>query len=131
MIRLALSIAATTAAVAAPLVPSGPPHRLHRPPPALSNSLTVDEQEWSIIPSHKVVAAGNVKFQVYNRGMDEHNLTIKSAGRINGAVWVQSGQSSTLDVNLRPGTYLLYCSMFAGTPQSHEMLGMHTVLTVR
>jgi hypothetical protein len=128
MIRVvALSVAA---AVAAPFVQGAPPHRLHRPPPVLPTSLTVDEQEWSIIPSHRV-AAGEVKFEVYNRGMDEHNLTIKGPGGIRGAVWIQSGQSSTLVANLRPGKYLLYCSMFAGTPQSHEMLGMHTILTVR
>jgi hypothetical protein len=131
MIRLLAVSVAATAAAAAPLVQGSPPHRLHRPPPVLPTSLTVDEQEWSIIPSHRVVAAGEVKFEVYNRGMDEHNLTIKGPGGIRAAVWIQSGQSNTLVANLRPGKYLLYCSMFAGTPQSHEMLGMHTILTVR
>lgn len=130
MIRAVVSIAAA-AALAAPLVSVGAPHRLHQPPPPLPKSLTVDEQEWAIIPSHSVVAAGQVRFQVYNRGMDEHNLTIRGRSGVRGTIWVQSGQSGTLVANLAPGQYLLYCSMFAGTPQSHEMLGMHTVLTVR
>jgi len=32
---------------------------------------------------------------------------------------------------LTPGRYKLFCSLQAGTPQSHELLGMRFVLTVR
>jgi hypothetical protein len=38
---------------------------------------------------------------------------------------------ATIVAKLPPGRYKLYCSMFAGTPQSHEMLGMNTLITVR
>jgi plastocyanin len=88
------------------------------------------------VPSERVVADGTVTFEVYDRGQDEHNLTVQgpitptSAGQIRGQVWMQSGGSATIVANLPPGTYKLYCSMFAGTPQSHEMLGMHTLITV-
>jgi plastocyanin len=112
-------------------------HRLHLPTPPLPHSLTVDESEYTVVPSERVVAAGNVTFQVYDRGQDEHNLTVQGpitpsgAGRIRGQVWMQSGGSATIVTKLPAGTYKLYCSMFAGTPQSHEMLGMHVLINVR
>ena len=52
--------------------------------------MSVDEQEWSITPSHTVVAAGTVTFHDYNRGMDAHNLTIKGANGLVGATSVRS-----------------------------------------
>jgi hypothetical protein len=74
---------------------------------------------------------------VYDRGQDEHNLTIQGpvtatgAGRVRGQVWMKSGGMATIVTKLPPGTYKLYCSMFVGTPQSHEMLGMETLISVR
>ena len=112
-------------------------HRLQLPTPPLPHSLTVDETEWAVVPSERVVAAGVVTFHAYDRGQDEHNLTVRGPitrsgpGRIRGQVWMQSGGSATIVANLPAGTYNLYCSMFMGTPQSHYMLGMHTLISVR
>jgi uncharacterized cupredoxin-like copper-binding protein len=124
---------AVAAAAFVPLIPggSGPPHRLHLPPPPLAHSLTVDEQEWSIVPSERVVAAGRVTFEVYDRGMDAHDLVIVGPGGVRGTAHVSPGTSATIVARLYRGTYLLYCSMFFGTPQSHYAKGMHTLLTVR
>jgi hypothetical protein len=115
-----------------------PSHRLHRAGPPLPTSLTVDEQEYSIILSEAVVAAGNVRFTIYNRGQDEHNLVIQRPDLLThhpdflrGPVYLTPGDSATKTVRLTKGTYLLYCSMFMGTPQSHYAMGMHTLLTVR
>jgi plastocyanin len=75
--------------------------------------------------------------QVYDRGQDAHNLTVQGPvtssgdGTIRGQVWLQSGGSTTLTAKLAPGRYKLYCSMFAGTPQSHEAMGMLSSITVR
>ena len=44
---------------------------------------------------------------------------------------VHPGQEGTLIVALKPGSYRLYCSLFEGTPQSHDALGMHAVIEVR
>ena len=70
-----LSTLAAATAVAAPRV-----HRTTLPPPAtpprLPTSLGVDEGEWLVVPSKKVVAAGEVSFHVNNRGMDDHDFTI-------------------------------------------------------
>ena len=100
--------------------------------PPLPHSLSVDETEYMITTSHNVVAAGAVKITAYNRGMDEHDLVIKGPGGIRGMIQPYlPGTSRTIVVHLKRGTYLFYCSMFAGTPQSHEALGMHTLVRAR
>lgn len=125
-------VALSSAAGARPASTSrGPRHLLHPVSPPLPHSLTVDEQEWSIILSEKVVGAGAVHFTDYNRGMDEHDLVIKGPGLDRPPVYVMPGQSTSFVAHLKRGTYVVYCSMFMGTPESHYMLGMHTTLTVR
>lgn len=131
----AASIAAAAAAAIERVERSAPPHRLHLPTPPLAHRLTVDEQEWSVRPSETVVAAGAVRITVYNRGMDAHDLTVQGPGglqgRVRGVVTLASGASAVLTVHLTPGTYVLYCSMFMGTPQSHYARGMHATITAR
>ncbi len=134
-------LSASVLAVVAAAMPAGGGalrrHRLILPTPPLPHSLTVDEREWAVVPSQPVLAAGEVTFQVYDRGQDAHNLTIQGpitragAGPIRAQAWLKSGGTATIAVKLPPGTYKLYCSMFAGTPQSHEMLGMHALISVR
>jgi plastocyanin len=138
MIARTVGVAVLAAAAASvPATGSGlRRHRLLLPTPPLPNSLTVDEREWAVVPSERVVAAGSVTFTVYDRGQDAHNLTIQGpetptggAGQIRGQVWMKSGGMATIVTKLPAGTYTLYCSMFAGTPQSHEMLGMRAQIT--
>jgi plastocyanin len=124
-------VAVLAGALVTPLSSEARHHRLHLPLPPLPSTLSVDEQEWSVIPSHTVVAAGRVTFHDYDRGMDAHDLTIAGPGGHAGTVVVQPGGSATLVANLKPGTYVLYCSLFQGTPESHYMKGMHTTITVR
>ena len=134
---VAITAAGASVAAAAPerVQRSAPPHRLHLPSPPLSHVLTVDEQEWSVRPSETAVAAGPVRITVYNRGMDAHDLTVQGPdelhGRIRGVVTLASGASAVMTVHLTPGTYVLYCSMFIGTPQSHYARGMHATITAR
>jgi plastocyanin len=129
--RVASAVGVVGLALLMPLNGDARRHRLHLPLPPLPNTLSVDEQEWSITPSHTVVSAGRVTFHDYDRGMDAHNLTIAGGDGPLGAVSVQPGEGGTLVANLKPGTYTLYCSLFAGTPESHYMKGMHTTITVR
>jgi plastocyanin len=134
------AVAAAIAVIAAAAPTGGGALRRHRltlPTPPLPHSLSVDENEWQVIPSERVVAAGTVIMQVYDRGQDAHNLTVQGpvtasgGGAIRGQVWLQSGGATTLVAKLAPGRYKLYCSMFAGTPQSHEAMGMLASITVR
>jgi len=106
-------------------------HRIFLPPPELPSQLAVDEAEYTMRPSQLVVAAGEVTINAYNRGMDDHDVQFTdSQGQVH-LVFLHSGDKGVLKANLTPGTYHFICSLFAGTPQSHEALGMHFDLTVK
>ncbi len=109
-------------------------HRLHVPPPpavALPRSIAVDEFEYGMRGSHLEVAAGQVEIHVYNRGMDAHDLTLVDAHGNVQSVPVASGADAVLHVDIGPGPVQLYCSLFAGTPDSHLAKGMFFDLTAR
>ena len=95
--------------------------------------LLVYAQEWSLWPSRSSLPAGSVSVELWNRGEDAHDLRIRRlrgrhmSGPIDGAVHVtQSGGLSQASWNLKPGRYVLYCSL-----PGHYMRGMHTTITVR
>ena len=109
-------------------------HRLHVPPPAaavLPQSLAVDEFEWGMRGTHLEVAAGTLRIHVYNRGMDDHDLTLVDAHGQVHSVPLASGADAVLKVDVAAGPVQLYCSLFAGTPDSHEAKGMLFDLTAR
>ena len=106
-------------------------HRIRLPQPQLPTGLTVDETEFTLRPSKTVVAAGTVRLRVYNRGEDDHNLVVHDRGGTPHIVSLKPAEAGTISVRLEPGTYTLVCSLFAGTPDSHEARGMKTTLTVR
>jgi plastocyanin len=125
-------LAVVLPAVALPAVAAGRRHRLHVPPAELPHSLSVDEKEWAVQPSQTLVAAGVVRFNAYNRGEDSHNFVIvDAAGRVEATTSLLPGVSATVTTRLHPGTYVLFCSLFAGTPESHYARGMHATITVR
>jgi hypothetical protein len=90
----------------------------------------VDETEFSIGLSRTLVGAGQVTFNIYNRGMDDHDLALVDANGALQTVDVPSREMRSLVATLSPGTVKLYCSLFAGTPASHEALGMVTYIDV-
>ena len=126
---------ALTAAAVATVLPTqalARRHRIHLPPVDLPHALTVDEKEWAVQPSKTLVGTGTVTINAYNRGQDNHNFVITdAAGNVAGKILLIPGQSATVTANLRPGTYRLFCSLYAGTPESHYARGMHTTITVR
>ena len=107
-------------------------HRLHVPPPVapvLPQSLAVDEFEWGMRGTHLQVAAGSLQIHVYNRGMDDHDLAVVDAHGVLHTVPLASGADAVLDVDVAAGPVKLFCSLFAGTPDSHEAKGMLFDLT--
>jgi hypothetical protein len=106
-------------------------HRVHVPPPPLSAGLTVDEYEFYLKPSRFEVAPGAVRFRVYNRGMDDHDLTLVDAHGQVHSVPLVSGEDAVLEADLGAGPVRLFCSLFAGTPDSHVDKGMVFDLTAR
>jgi hypothetical protein len=118
---LAAAVAGAAPALGARKAPKAPAH------------LLVYAQEWSLWPSRTSLPSGSVSVELWNRGEDAHDLRLRRlrgghmAGPIDGAVKVTlSGGLSDASWKLRPGRYVLYCSM-----PGHYMKGMHTVLTVR
>ncbi|HEY5144600.1 MAG TPA: hypothetical protein VII98_13970 [Solirubrobacteraceae bacterium] len=106
-------------------------HRLLLPGAELAHALTVDESEWTMRGSKTVVAAGVVRIRAYNRGEDDHNVMLFEQDGTPDVVSLKPGDAGTITAHLRPGTYKLFCSLFAGTPDSHEDKGMRLTLTVR
>lgn len=102
--------------------------RIHRlqlpPPPPLPSATAVDEAEWSIRPAQRVLAAGEVRLRVYNRGEDDHDLVLVDSDGLTHKVDLGPGETQIIRARLAPGTHRLYCSLFAGTPESHEAKGM-------
>jgi hypothetical protein len=96
----------------------------------LPRTVAVDETEYSIGLSRSLVGAGEVTFNVYNRGMDDHDLALVDANGSVQVVSVPSRESRSLVAQLRVGQVRIYCSLFAGTAASHEALGMSTVIDV-
>jgi hypothetical protein len=111
--------------------PPPPPPAPPPPPPPLPRSVAVDETEYAIQLSRPVVGAGEVTFNVYNRGEDDHDLAVVDANGALQVVDVPPRETRTLVVQLSPGNVKLYCSLFAGTPGSHEALGMSASIEVR
>ncbi len=108
-------------------------HRLQIPPrPAFPRALSVDETEYQLNPSRTVVSSGRVRINVYNRGMDDHDLVVYNAvGALLGASILLPGAADEIVVTLPAGNYRIVCSLFAGTPVSHETLGMVFTLTAQ
>jgi hypothetical protein len=94
--------------------------------------LLVYAQEWSLTPSRAVLPAGRVVVQLYNRGMDAHDLRARRlnaagqmVGRTSAVKITLPGTVSTASWTLSPGRYQLYCSL-----PGHMAMGMHVVIRV-
>ena len=74
---------------------------------------------------------GKVRIHVYNRGMDDHDLTLVDAHGQVHSVPLVSGEDAVLEADLAAGPVRLFCSLFAGTPDSHVDKGMIFDLTAR
>jgi hypothetical protein len=129
-VRRAVAAALLLLLVAVPAA-AGRRRTLHVPLPPLARSLTVDESEWALRPSKRVVATGAVRIRVYNRGEDDHDLVVvDQAGRPH-VVSLKPGTQDLMTPRLAPGSYRLFCSLQAGTPESHADRGMAFTLEVR
>lgn len=83
-------------------------------------AVAVTEAEWAITVPNPV-PSGRVTFSVKNNGAVEHNFVIQEANvRVEG---IQPGQTKTVIVNLRPGTYNIVCDI-----PGHAEAGMKTTV---
>ncbi len=102
----------------------------------LWSSMAVNLAEWSVKPGHLHFKTGDIRLHVYNAGMDDHDLTIADAsGRIVASRGVVAKMGSkpgevVFTARLARGRWKLYCSLFAGTTDDHEKLGMVSYVRV-
>lgn len=117
----------------AALALAGPPGLLsnHPAPPASpappATSVTVRLSEWKVDLSAATIPAGVVTFTVHNAGSIPHGIEVEGQGIEKEIELIQPGSTDTLTLNLKPGTYAVYCPV---GEDSHKKLGMDTQLKV-
>jgi uncharacterized cupredoxin-like copper-binding protein len=92
---------------------------------AAAESVDVSETEFKIALPESTLAAGSYSFEVANDGKIEHDLVVKGNGVDEKTPTIAPGKSATLNVDLKPGTYDVYCSI-----PGHKQAGMDVKLTV-
>jgi hypothetical protein len=107
----------------APAAPHVPAHAQA----AAGTHLQVSEVEYRLMLSEAVVKAGPVDLEAIDAGMDPHDLRLRRGGGpvLFGTQPLAPGQILDAVVDLRPGTYHLWCSL-----PGHWRLGMHATLRV-
>lgn len=104
-------------AVVAPAAALAPPARLQ-----------VVATEYNLELSRPSIKAGRALIELANFGEDPHDLRLKRVGgtKTYGIRVVQSGDQALLSTTLRPGRFVLWCSL-----PEHRRLGMQATLVVR
>ena len=69
--------------------------------------------------------AGRVTITFANMAPEMHNMTIAAGSTVLAATPTFQGGSHTLSLQLKPGTYVFYCSV-----PGHRQAGMQGTLTV-
>jgi hypothetical protein len=100
---------------------------LRLPDPGGAAPLQAKLSEWKIELSRTRVVGGPVALSVTNAGSIPHALEIEGAGMEQRTELIQPGASATLQVELKPGSYEIYCPV---GEESHKKLGMETHLLV-
>ncbi len=89
-------------------------------------TVDISETEYKIDPADPSVKAGSVTFNVTNDGSTVHDLEIEGDGVEEVTDTIQPGDSDELTVDLKPGTYEMYCTI-----DGHADLGMEGEVTVQ
>ena len=89
------------------------------------NDVTATETEFKIALPASTINAGSYRFDVKNDGKIDHDFVVQGNGVDEKTPTIGAGQSATLDVDLKPGTYDVYCSV-----PGHKQAGMDLKLTV-
>lgn len=78
------------------------------------------------LASSATAKSGKVTLRMKNASSVPHDIAVKGAGVNQIGAVVSGGGTSTVSVNLKPGTYTFYCSV-----DGHEAAGMKGVLKVK
>lgn len=85
-------------------------------------------REWKISLNSPRVSSGRVTIEVHNSGAAEHSFEIEGNGIEERTRPVAPDSTITLSLELKPGTYEIYCPLGAG---QHRKMGMTASLTVQ
>ena len=93
----------------------------------LGNTVTVSETDYKLSPSPLTISkAGTYTIEAKNDGAVDHALTVEGNGLEETRTdTISPGQSATITVTLKPGTYRMYCPI-----GGHRALGMKGTITV-
>jgi len=94
---------------------------------AAAQGIPVTLSEWKIEIPRDTLKAGPVTFRVKNGGTMVHGFHVEGPGVDKDAPQIPVGQSLSLNVTLKPGTYELYCPL---AEQTHKKAGMTRKITV-
>ena len=95
---------------------------------AQSVNIPVTLTEFKIEMAQDTVKAGSYTFQLNNKGVINHSFFVRGPGVAQGASHeMAAGESGTLTVTLKAGTYELYCPL---SDLSHRKGGMTRKLVV-
>ncbi len=89
-------------------------------------TVKIGETEYKLDPSDATVKAGSVTFDVTNDGTITHNLQIEGNGVEETTDSLAPGDTGQLAVDLKPGSYEMYCTI-----DGHKDLGMEGTVTVQ
>ena len=92
-----------------------------------AQAVPVTVSEWKVQIARDTLKAGPVTFRVKNDGSVVHGFQVLGEGVDKSTPQIPAGQSATLAVTLKPGTYEVYCPM---AENSHKMAGMSKKITV-
>ena len=70
--------------------------------------------------------AGRIAFNVENGGKEDHGFEIEGNGIHQKTEVLKRGNTASLEVDLKPGTYTIYCPV-----KDHAQKGMKTTVTVK
>ncbi|HEX8171332.1 MAG TPA: cupredoxin domain-containing protein [Thermoanaerobaculia bacterium] len=85
----------------------------------------VDLIEYQINMPHEF-PAGKLAFNLQNAGKEDHGFEIEGNGLHQQSTVLKRGDHTSLEVDLKPGTYTVYCPV-----DGHKDKGMRTTITVR
>ena len=94
---------------------------------AKAQAVPITLAEWKVEMARDTVKAGAVTFRVKNEGTMPHAFHIGGEGFDKETRQIAVGQSATLAVTLKPGTYEVYCPM---SELTHKKAGMGKKLVV-
>jgi uncharacterized cupredoxin-like copper-binding protein len=99
-------------------------------PPADLHTIIADERDFKIDLNPADVKAGAIVFAIHNAGPSPHDLAVTKNDAnytlIKGSETIDAGKTTTLSLDLQPGTYRVICTI-----PGHRQLGMDVPFTVQ